>query len=93
MNLKSILIVVAHPDDEALGAGGLIHKLSSDGIEINCMILSGNVEARSTKPSKDKINLSIKAAGKILGINDHIIGDFKNIEFNMYPHLEICKIY
>jgi LmbE family N-acetylglucosaminyl deacetylase len=91
MNLKSILIVVAHPDDEALGAGGLIHKLSSDGIEINCMILSGNVEARSTKPSKDKVNLNIKAAGKILGINDHIIGDFKNIEFNMYPHLEIVK--
>ena len=60
MNKKSILLVVAHPDDEALGAGGTIHKLSSLGIEVNCMILSGTAEARSTNPSEKELLKSIK---------------------------------
>lgn len=91
MNHRSILVVVAHPDDEALGAGGTIHKLTSLGVEVNCMILSGSVEARSTKPSKSTILKNIKKSGDLLGINDHTIGDFENIKFNSYPHLEIVQ--
>ena len=91
MNKKSILLVVAHPDDEALGAGGTIHKLSSLGIEVNCMILSGTAEARSTNPSEKELLKSIKLSGDILGIKEHIIGNFDNIKFNTYPHLEIVQ--
>ena len=91
MNKKSILLVVAHPDDEALGAGGTIHKLSSLGVEVNCMILSGTVEARSTSPSEKELLNSIKLSGDILGIKEHIIGSFDNIKFNTYSHLEMVQ--
>jgi N-acetylglucosamine malate deacetylase 1 len=91
MNKKSILMVVAHPDDEILGAGATVHKLSSIGVEVNCLILSGHVDARSTKISKEGILKNIKTSGDLVGINDHTIGFFKNIEFNTYPHLEIVQ--
>tara|TARA_B100000959_G_C14870857_1_gene578284 strand:+ start:199 stop:894 length:696 start_codon:yes stop_codon:yes gene_type:complete len=91
MNKKSILLVVSHPDDEVLGAGATIHKLSSLGIEVNCSILSGAVEARSTKYTKEEILENIKTSGNIIGINNHTIGNFDNIKFNNYPHLEIVQ--
>ncbi len=43
----SYLIVVAHPDDEVLGAGATINKLSGEGHEVNVCILSGNAGARA----------------------------------------------
>ena len=91
MNKNSILMVVAHPDDEILGAGATIHKLSSLGVEVNCLILSGSVKARSSKISAKKILKNIKTAGDLIGINDHIIGSFENMELNNYPHLEIVQ--
>ena len=35
-----ILVVVAHPDDEVLGMGGTIKKLSKAGNEIKTIFLS-----------------------------------------------------
>ena len=40
------LIVVAHPDDETLGAGATIHKLASEGHRIAVAIMSGKAAAR-----------------------------------------------
>ena len=67
MNKKSILIVVAHPDDEILGAGATIHKLSSLGIQVNCLILSSKAEARSTKDSAKTLLKKIKSSGDLVG--------------------------
>jgi len=91
MKNEIILMVVAHPDDEILGAGATIDKLSKNGAVVNCIILSGNVEARSTKLSTEKILGNIKKSGDLIGINDHLIGSFKNMEMNTYPHLEIVQ--
>ncbi|KYH30422.1 1D-myo-inositol 2-acetamido-2-deoxy-alpha-D-glucopyranoside deacetylase [Clostridium tepidiprofundi DSM 19306] len=42
------LIVVAHPDDEVLGAGATMYKLVQKGHLVNVCILSGEVNARSS---------------------------------------------
>lgn len=87
----SYLVVVAHPDDEVLGAGATILKLSQAGYEVNVSILSGKVEARNNRPTLDKLNQDINQAVNILGINKVIKGPFPNIAFNIIKHIELVQ--
>lgn len=91
MILLSYLVVVAHPDDEVLGAGATILKLSQAGYEVNVCILSGEVEARNDRPTLDKLNQDINQAVNILGVNKVIKGPFPNIAFNTVKHLELVQ--
>ena len=36
----SVLVVAAHPDDEILGCGGTISKLSKEGYQVNILFIS-----------------------------------------------------
>jgi len=87
----SYLIVVAHPDDEVLGAGGLIFKLSQKGIEVNVCVLSGQADARANKPKGNKLEADTDSANSFLGVNMLIKGEFPNICFNTVPHLDMVQ--
>ncbi|WP_347862231.1 PIG-L deacetylase family protein [Salimicrobium sp. PL1-032A] len=87
----SYLVVVAHPDDEALGAGATMKKLASEGHSVNVCILSGNVNARNYRPSTDELNEDTGKAMEILGVDKVFMGDFPNIQFNNVPHLELVQ--
>ncbi len=91
MNLSKTLIVVSHPDDEVLGAGGLIYKLTSTGHDVSACILSGNVDARRNRPEVWQLHNDIQAAHKVLGIKQHFLGDFPNIQFNTVPHIKLVQ--
>ena len=85
------LIVVAHPDDEVLGAGGTMYKLSQKGENVSVLIMSGNVKARALRPDDDALESDIKDSMNILGIKKYIEGEFPNIEFNTVPHLKLVQ--
>jgi len=85
------LIVVAHPDDEVLGAGATMYKLAKEGNSVNVCILSGEVNARNYRPTIDELNEDVNNSLNVLGIDRVIKGDFPNIEFNTVPHLELVQ--
>lgn len=85
------LFVVAHPDDEVLGAGGTIGKLTSEGNIAEVCILSGEVGARKNKPEAEKLRQNIIGCNKILGVRRVFLGNFPNIEFNCVPHLKLVQ--
>ncbi len=87
----SYLVVVAHPDDEILGAGATIAKLSELGKEVNVCILSGDAEARSNRPSVEILNSDMNEATAIIGVKKVIKGNFPNIGFNTVKHLDLVK--
>jgi LmbE family N-acetylglucosaminyl deacetylase len=87
----SVLIVVSHPDDEALGCGGTAAALAKAGIEIRACILSGAAQARSEHPGNRELYDDTVNAQKILGLGEPVLGDFPNIEFNTVPHLELVQ--
>lgn len=87
----SYLIVVAHPDDEVLGAGATMYKLALSGREVNVCILSGEAKARNNRPQTDELYKDLDSSMKILGVNEVVSGDFPNIEFNTVPHLKLVQ--
>lgn len=87
----SILIVVAHPDDEVLGAGATISKLVSSGEDVHVCILSSKAEARKFKPNDRNLQNDCDSAMKFLGIKSVMKGEFPNIKLNIVPHLELVQ--
>ena len=89
--MKSVLIVVAHPDDETLGCGATAAALSSQGTPIRSCILSGNAAARKGHPGQTELVNDTQEAHEILGMSAPIWGNFPNIKLNTVPHLDLVQ--
>ena len=83
------LVIVAHPDDEVLGAGATINKLIKQGHKVSVAILSTNVEARAN--ISDTLRKDEEEVMEILGVTKTYHADFPNIKMNTIPHLEIVN--
>lgn len=83
------LIVVAHPDDEVLGAGATIHKLVKEGHEVAIAILSGHADARANL--SDTLPQDREKAMNILGVRKVYETDYPNIRMNIIPHLDVVQ--
>ena len=94
---KSVLVVAAHPDDEVLGCGGTIKKITKTGVHVNIIFISDGVSSRkmSIKKLKNEISerrkASIKAC-KTLGANKPIFYDFPDNALDTVPLLKIVKL-
>lgn len=83
------LIVVAHPDDEVLGAGATMYKLKKQGHKVAVVTMANHAAARaniSATLSKDQ-----EESMKILGVDKTYTADFPNIKMNTVPHLELVQ--
>ncbi len=85
------LIVVAHPDDEVLGAGASIWKWSHAGGEVDVAIMCTEAKARAFRPSDSDLGDDTEAALSFLGIKHKFEGTFPNIEMNTVPHLKLVQ--
>jgi len=85
----NILVIVAHPDDEVLGMGATIHKLSKNN-KIHLCVVSEGVSAQYNDKKMIKIRREhcIKA-GTTLGISDFKFLNFPDQKLLEVPHLEI----
>lgn len=87
--MKNILILAAHPDDETLGCGGTLHRLSKEGCNIK-LITFTNGEGSRGITDKNR-NKSLNDVSKVLGINNFAYGDFPDNAMDSVPMLDICK--
>lgn len=83
------LVVVAHPDDEVLGAAATIHKLIEGGNDVAIVTMANHAAARaniSATLADDQ-----KKAFDIIGVNKSYAADFPNIKMNTVPHLDLVQ--
>tara|TARA_B110000014_G_scaffold208993_1_gene160408 strand:- start:99 stop:734 length:636 start_codon:yes stop_codon:yes gene_type:complete len=85
-----ILVIAPHPDDEVLGMGGTIKKLSKKNKIILCVVSEG-----ATAQYKDKKMIKVrrdscKKTAKILGISQIVFLDYPDMRLNL-SHLDINK--
>ncbi len=85
------LLVVAHPDDEVLGAGATIKKLTDAGHRVDLCIMCTDANARAFRPSDEELNSDLDESAKMLGIHAKFEGTFPNIKMNNADHLELVQ--
>ena len=78
---KTLLAVLAHPDDESYGIGGTLARYSAEGVEVHVAIATdGSAGSIDPKWDGDRSKLSkaraqeLEAAAKILGAQVHMLG-------------------
>lgn len=85
------LLVVAHPDDEVLGAGASIFKWTRRGDVVDVAIMCSEANARSFRPDDSELNQDIVDSLKFLGVNKKYDANFPNIEMNTIPHIKLVQ--
>ena len=83
------LVVVAHPDDEVLGAGATIHKLISEGHNVAVAIMVSQAAAR--KGLSSTLSDDEAKALSIIGVKKTYHSSFPNIKMNTVSHLELVQ--
>ncbi|MEF2713575.1 MAG: PIG-L family deacetylase, partial [Bacteroides uniformis] len=77
--MNKILVIAAHPDDEVLGMGGTIAKLTKDGNEVNVLIVTDG----SSSQYRDSIDL--KKITKVSHPLKHQLFSFSFVCLPPYP--------
>lgn len=85
------LLVVAHPDDEELGAGASMFRWSREGHQIDVAIMCTEAKARAFRPEDKELDEDLNASSDFLGIHRKFEATFPNIEMNTVPHLKLVQ--
>lgn len=94
----SVLVLAAHPDDEVLGCGGTIARLTREGIPVSVAILGEGITSRyQTRSSADPallddLSRNAKKAAAVLGVSDVRLFQLPDNRFDTVPLLEIVKL-
>jgi len=91
MNEIVNLVVAAHPDDEILGFGGAGAKFTSRGERVQPVLLCGQVDVRTQRPSDADLCEDIDNANRKVGFEAPVVGSFPNIRLNTVPHVELVQ--
>lgn len=85
------LLVVAHPDDEVLGAGASIWNWNRNGDVVDVALMCTEAKARAFRPGDEELNSDLDESAAYLGINKKYEATFPNIEMNTVPHLKLVQ--
>ena len=85
------LLVVAHPDDEVLGAGASIFKWTKQGDIVDVCFMCTKTRSLSSNSNDKVLDDNIHVVQKSLGVNREYEGTFPNIEMNTVPHLHLVQ--
>lgn len=83
------LVVVAHPDDEVLGAGATLHKLIKQGHKVAIATMANHAAARAN--ISDTLFSDQSEAFRLMGVTKCYAADFPNIKMNTVAHLDLVK--
>jgi LmbE family N-acetylglucosaminyl deacetylase len=78
--LSKIAVVIAHPDDEALGCGGTIAKLSSAGHSVHVVLALRRTDSRGTREWQNAL-CDFERSCQILGATGVILDPLMDQEF------------
>lgn len=93
MNEKpaNILVVAAHPDDEALGCGGTIARHAREGAAVHVVFMTDGVGARGSSAGDRERQAAANAALKLLGAQPPVFLDFPDNQLDTVPFLAVVK--
>ena len=94
MKNQSVLVVVAHPDDEVLGCGGSIAKHNARGDTVSVLFMSDGVMSRNLTLVDKAVDLrrkSAESACHLLGVSKTIFLNHPDNQLDQVPMLQLIK--
>lgn len=90
---KTVLVIAAHADDEALGCGGTLAKHVAQGDSVYVVFLADGVTSRSevTPVEQELRNAAAAHALDILGVKQSFMLGFPDNRMDSIPLLEIVQ--
>jgi LmbE family N-acetylglucosaminyl deacetylase len=89
--MKKKLIIAPHPDDEVLGAGGVIKKFSKEGHEVYVLVITRGSPKYYSDEKIQNVRKEALAAHEILGVKQTVFLDFHAPELDITSNAEISK--
>lgn len=83
--MSRYLFIAPHPDDEVLGCGGVITKLSNQGKEVYVLVMSRGTPKLYTENKIKNIRQEALLAHKTLGVKESFFLDYYAPELDMVP--------
>ena len=95
--ISRALVIAAHPDDEVLGMGGTVAKLTSEGKEVHLLIVTdGSTSQYKDSEDLEKIINDKKAetlnCANALGIKSVLYGGLPDMKLDVTPHIEVNAV-
>ena len=88
--MRNVMVFAAHPDDELLGLGGTVRRLSNEGVIVRAVIMAEGITSRSeTREQADKNELSVLKENAIRAAS--LVG-YKSIDFCGFPDNRMDQI-
>lgn len=97
---SSVLVIAAHPDDEALGCGGTIARFSAEGREVHLAFLADGVRSRGGQGSKfehaeldalERRRTAARKAAEVMGAASVSFDNLPDNRLDSIPLLEIAQ--
>lgn len=101
MNMKNVLVVAAHPDDDILGCGGTIAKYTKLGIKFKvifiaegttCRFATEEINSENALKEIEKRNTYAKKSLEVLGVKEFTFYNLPCGRLDQEPIIEIGKI-
>ncbi len=89
MTRKRILVVSPHPDDETLGVGGAIAKLSDQGHEVHVLMVSGHLPPLYSREDYERTVIEAHRAFNVLGVSN---SEFLELPATMIGDLPLHEV-
>jgi LmbE family N-acetylglucosaminyl deacetylase len=91
--MQRVLVVAAHPDDDILGCGATLARLSAAGAGIRVLFLADGVGSRDDQPQRDseRRDDARRALGHV-GVQDCAFANLPDNALDTVPLLDLCRL-
>ncbi|MCT8332167.1 PIG-L family deacetylase [Leptospira sp. 85282-16] len=96
---KTILTIAAHPDDEILGCGGTMARLSEEGHNVHILILAEGLTSRQVIRDRNSkvtelgdLAISAKKSAEFVGAKSIELLDFPDNRMDSIDRLDVIKV-
>lgn len=87
--VKCAVVIAPHPDDEVLGCGGTIARLTEQGAQVHVLLMTRGMAPRFSAAQVDQVIAETQEAHRILGVTELHRLDLPAAELDTLPIADV----
>jgi LmbE family N-acetylglucosaminyl deacetylase len=89
LDIRRLVVIAPHPDDETLGAGGTIARFAAVGVEVSVLIVSGHLPPLYPAEAFEETRHEAEDAFRLLGVKRW---DFLRVPATMVHQMPVAEL-